>query len=285
MVGSNIVSFENAMRQRMADRPRIITDAELRGAQTSIDLKDCHVAFDRCSVEVKLSTKRFTVFNDLSAAFPKGRRTVILGHKGSGKSTLIEMMLRQRQTIAGRIHVNSRLSWPVNSTGYFDSKLTLRQNLVFLGRILGVDPSKLFRAACDICHLNERQLREKVKAIPTPMKRRIGLIVVLAADFDCHLLDGPIKGGQYGLSNQDAEVIAAALLGRDYICTLTDTKGVPDNCDLVYLLYHGRLYHFDDVGAATEIFDELPVPPVPSGFPQRDESDDDEEEEFREEVL
>ncbi|WP_420392525.1 ATP-binding cassette domain-containing protein [Acuticoccus sp.] len=282
-MASNIVSFEDAVRGRGAGRPLVITEAELRAAQKTVDLRDCHVAFDRCSVEVKTNTRRFTLFNDLSATFPRGRRMVILGHKGSGKTTIVEMMMRKRQTVGGRILVNSRLSWPVGSTSYFDSKLTLRQNLVFLGRVLGVDPGKLFRASCDICGFNERQLREKMRAIPTPMRRRIGVLVVLAADFDCHLLDGPPKSAQYGLTNVDLGAVAAALLDRDYVMTLTDARQVPEGCDLAYLLYDGRLYMFDDVATAVKVYEELPVPEVPDITPTPD--DDEDEDDSVEEVF
>ena len=274
---ANVVSFDRAMRMRSAEEPpRHVTEVELRARQESVPLEDCHVALHRISCEITTKTKRFALFNDLSAAFPKGRHIVVLGHKGSGKSVLFELMLRERSPTRGDVLGASRLSWPVHSVGFLDQRLSVRQNTIFVSRILGMSASKLMYSVQRFCDLSDRQLNEKTKAIPGPARRRMGIVFLLAADFDCHMIDSALKAGQFGLEGADADAFEAAILGRDYIFAVSNPKQIPSNADLAYILYDGRLYYFDDIVQAVEIFEALPEPLDPGGSRgKRDEDDDD----------
>lgn len=283
MTETNIVSFDDAMRARGTGTESgqgPITDELLRRTQPVIDIEQCHVALDRCRVVMKSKTSRFMLFDDLSAAFPKGRRIAILGHKGSGKTVLIDMMLKRRSVQSGRVLVNSRMSWAVSYLQFFDRKLTLRQNIVFLANILGVSPSYMMGAACEICNFQEKQLKEQFSHIPAAMRRRIGLLAYLLADFDCHILDGQLRSQMFGPQSERVQMMMDAVMSRDYISTLSKSRQLPENCDLVYILYDGRLFAFDDVAEGAAVFEALPEPENPNPFTSQDEKDEDGEDEL-----
>ncbi len=273
MAATNVVSFDDALRARERD-VAYISDEELRRTQSVIDLDDCHVALERCTVIMKAHTHRYALFKDLTAAFPKGRRIAILGHKGSGKTVLTDIMLKRRTVNAGRVIVTSRMSWSVSYMGYLDGRLSLKQNLVFLGHVFKVDPSYLMGAICDLCNLGPKQLNERLSNFPVILKRRIGLLMYLLGDFDCHVIDGPFRGVMFGANTDRLQAMVAAVTARDFIATVTEARQTPSNCDLAYILYNGRLFMFEDVAMAIEIYNGLPVPENPNPLHGKDDKDD-----------
>ena len=270
---TNVVSFNDAARAR-DESIAYISDEALRSAQPVIDAGSCHVALDRCTIIMQAKTSRYALFKDLSAAFPKQRRIAVLGHKGSGKTVLIDMMLKRRAVQKGRVIVNSRLSWSVSFVQYLDGRLTLRQNMIFIARVLNVDPSYLIGAALEICNFQQGQLKERMGNMPISMRRRIGLLVYLLGNFDCHIIDGPLRGMMFGQMNERLEAMMSAGTSRDYIAALSEPRQVPSNCDLLHILYNGRLFMFEDVARGMEIYQSLPTPENPNPFAGQDDKDD-----------
>lgn len=282
MSDGKVVSLAEGRTTGVAAGPKVITDRRLRRRQLTVPLEDCHAAFERMSYEVRTKTRRFPLFHDLSVSFPKGRRILLLGHKGSGKTVLFELLLRERPPTRGRVHTPSRLSWPIHTVQYFDDRQAVRDNIVFVSHVLGVDTAALLGAVERFCGLERKRMREPLNALPLPLRRRIGIVVVLAADFDCLLIDHPMRATMFGLEGRAGREFEEAILSRDYIASVTLPRHRPANCDLAYLLYEGRLYMFEDVDEAIHIYNSLPVPETPGGL-GASSKDEDDDEDYREE--
>ena len=286
MSSNNVVTLDTGRRPATGgDDQRVMTERWLRGRQATLPIEDCHAAFHRMSYQIRTKTRRFTLFHNLSVGFPKGRHIALLGHKGSGKTALFEMLLKERPPNRGRVIVNSRLSWPIHSVKYLDVRLSVRQNVIFVSHVLGVDPGRLLTAVQRFCQLERRQTEEPVSALPVMIKRRLGIIIVLAADFDCLLIDNPLKGQMFGFKGDEATEFEQRILSTDYIASVTMPRQLPQNCDLVYLLYDGRLYMYEDVDEAVRVYRALPEPETPGGIAQRSNDRDDDDSEQREEGL
>lgn len=284
MSDGDVVTFDAARRSSpRGGGPRTITDRWLRRRQATIPLSQCHAAFERMSYEIRTKTRRFTLFHEMSVGFPKGRRITLLGHKGSGKTALFELLLKERPPTQGRVHVTSRLSWPIHLVKYLDPRLSVRQNVVFVSHVLGVDPGRLLAAMERFCQLDRRRTHEPLSAIPMPVKRRLGILIVMAADFDCLLIDHPMRGKMFGLDGKAAAEFEETILSRDYIASVTNPRNIPSNCDLAYLLYDGRLYMYEDIDEAVSVFKALPEPYVPGGIEQKADTEDEDDAEYREE--
>lgn len=265
MNNATVVSFEEAMRNRAGTRepqPTITMEA-LKARQGTIALSDCHVALDRVTYHIKTKKRRYSVFEDLSVGFPKGRHIVILGHKGSGKSTLLNLIGGRLSPLRGKVYRPSRISWPVHQAGFFDAKATVKANIIFCARVLGFKPSRVLDMAAHFCELTPKQMLEPLTGLRPQIKRRLGYLIVLMADCDMHLFDTPFKGAGLGFAGRDAQDFETFGLQRDYIMTATQLGAIPDNVDLAYILYDGRLYMFEDVFKAVEVYRSLPVPDTP----------------------
>ncbi|MCF3936325.1 ATP-binding cassette domain-containing protein [Acuticoccus sp. M5D2P5] len=284
MSGAQIVSFEDAIRARGADDQHVVSEAELRSRQATVPLADCHAAFDRVTYEIRTKRRRIPIFYDLSIAIPKNRKIVIFGHKGSGKSTLFNMLLRQAPPTRGDVIVNSRLSWPIHLMSFMDPRLSVRANAIFTARILGVEPRGLLASMLTFAELEQKAADDPIQSMTTVTKRRLGIIVVLAANFDCLLIDSPFRSSAYGLSGDEGQSFEDMILSHDYMIGISSPRHAPANANLAFLLYEGHVYQFDDVQEAAAIFGALPVP-ADTGGGQQKSSDDEDDDEVREEVY
>jgi capsular polysaccharide transport system ATP-binding protein len=83
------------------------------------------------------------VLSNVSFKVKEGQHYGILGRNGSGKSTLIRLISGVELPTNGRIQRKMSVSWPMAFTGSFQGSLTGLDNLRFVARVYGRDPSAL----------------------------------------------------------------------------------------------------------------------------------------------
>lgn len=93
------------LRRIMATKPAI------SDGKGTLEPGQCDVALHH--VAVRFGEK--TVIEDLSAEFPTGKCTAIMGRSGAGKSTMLDLMLRLRDPFKGTIEIGGKnitnISW------------------------------------------------------------------------------------------------------------------------------------------------------------------------------
>ncbi|MEM8664544.1 MAG: ATP-binding cassette domain-containing protein [Pseudomonadota bacterium] len=275
MSEATVISLQDAARARYAPPPLEIVAEELERRQSTIPAQDCHIVLDRLSYAQSHRSGRTTIFNNVSIGFPRGRKIVVLGHEGSGKSILLDLCLRQLPPASGQVIINSRVSWKIPTVQFLEGRLSLRENAIFLSRVLGLPPRRIIDAAVEYIELSPRQLGDPLASLPVWARMRFGFLILVACEFDCHLVTSLFR--PYSLRLQGAKALKAMELvyGRDYIACAHAASLVPDTCDLVYILYEGRFYLFEDVDQAIAVFEALPTPVSSVVKKQRPEADED----------
>lgn len=262
MSQATVVSFEDAMRNRDggAGEQRVVTEDELRARQTRIHVNRCHAALEKVEVTIQLKTKRINVFHDLSVGFPKGRKMVMFGHEGSGRGTIMDLMQKRLAPNRGRVFAKSRISWPVGSTGFADPRVSLRDNTLFIAHVLGLSADATIAATLSFLELEPKALKEPFKSLQAVARRRYGFLILLLCEFDLLLFSGPFRPFPLKLDDEQGERLKTRLMAKDYLMSVDNVKNVPENANLAYVLYEGRLYHFNDVEEASAVFEALPRP-------------------------
>lgn len=284
MTDSTVLSFEDAVRVRSARAPAVIDPQALKDRQGVIPSTDCHIVFDKVTIVKKLKTQEITVYHDLSIGFPKGRKIAILGHRDAGKQTIYDAVHRKIVPRRGQILLNTRVSWPIPAARFYEIKSTVKQNIVFFARVLDVPPHDMMAAYVDFCQLDQRILKEPIRNLPDWAMRRLGILLLLYCDFDFHMIRGSFRMEGMRFNSEQETVARELIFGRDYVVSCDQVKNIPDCCNLLYVLYGGRFYQFEDITEGVALFNTLPKP---KKGPARDDGDDDdqEEDEYREEMV
>ena len=141
-------------------------------------------------INLKKAFEEKVVFSDLSMVFPGGKRTVIMGGSGCGKTTLLRIIMGFESYEAGEV-----TGTPDRISAVFQENRLLEgfsavSNIVFAAG-KGVSGEDILR------HLDEVGLRESafqsVSEMSGGMKRRVAIVRAMLAKKELLLLDEPLK--------------------------------------------------------------------------------------------
>ncbi|MCL3883970.1 ABC transporter ATP-binding protein [Marivita sp. GX14005] len=203
-------------------------------------------------------SKRFAggavVARDLSAVFPAGRATALLGRNGAGKSSLLAMIAGTLRPDTGRVLRRGRVSWPVGFAGAFHPDLTGAQNTRFVARIHGVDSRALLDFVREVSGL-EDAMRQPVRRYSSGMRARLGFALSMGIPFDMYLVDEVTAVGDAAFRRQSAALLKARLGQAGAIVVNHAPAQLRGLCSAGAVLEDGKLRMFDDLEAAIAAYE------------------------------
>lgn len=285
MSEARILSFDDALRARDAGRPPTLDLDVLKQRQASMPIGSYHAAFNKVSYIKHLKTRDIPYFQDLSLAIPRGRKIAILSHRDSGSREFQELLTRRIAPAKGSVTIESRISWIIPEARFFDNLAPLRENAIFFSHVLGVDASTVMGMMLAVGELPPAALHEPLKNLPPWAVKRLSLVLLHFCQFDLHLVGSRFQIKAMKLDGEDAAEVLNLIYGRDYLVTIEDPKGIPYNCNLLYVLYEGVLYEFEDLEEGAAVFEALPKP-IEGPRAEKDREEENEDEDFfREEFF
>lgn len=211
--------------------------------------------------------------NNVSVGFRKGRITGLIGHTGSGKSTLVNLLNALNKPTEGRVLLNGEDIWEkpkeISKIRFkvglvmqypeyqlFDE--TVEQDIGFGPRNLGLSPDdikeRVYEAA-SITGITEDMLQKSPFDLSGGQKRRVAIAGILAMRPEVLVLDEPAAGldprgrreilgnlSKY-LEKNDASIILVSHSMED----------MAYYCDDVVVMNNGRIFKS---GTVDEIFSE-----------------------------
>jgi len=192
--------------------------------------------------------------NEVSFAVPSGSVFGLLGPNGSGKTTIIKLLLGLARPTAGRAVVlgkpagdqkaKARIGY-LPEESYLYSFLTGQQTLDFYGKLFGLSRQarrERSEELLDIMGLDRRDRHRRVGSYSKGMARRIGLAQALINDPDLIILDEPTTGldpiGTVQMKNLIKELQQK---GKTIFLSSHLLADVEDVCDRILILYRGRV--------------------------------------------
>ncbi len=160
----------------------------------------------------------------LSLQVPKGKITVLLGPNGSGKTTVVELLIGKLKPHRGKVIVRSADIGFVPDSNPLFYELSVRDNLQLYLALWGREFNSWVREVINAFNLLKYWL-----ALPTSLsygwRRRLTLATRLAAEHELILLDEPTLG--LDEEAQEALIYSISSLvsrGRTFIITTQDIK-------------------------------------------------------------
>jgi capsular polysaccharide transport system ATP-binding protein len=195
------------------------------------------------------------VMRDINLTIDKGERVGILGRNGAGKSTLIRLISGAELPTGGTIYRDMSVSWPLAFGGAFQGSLTGYDNLRFICRIYGVDPSDKVGFVEEFSELGI-YLREPVKSYSSGMRARLAFAISMIVEFDCFLIDEIIAVGDARFHEKCNYELFTKRVDRAMIIVSHDPNYIREHCSRAAVLVDGQLHHPASLDEAFDFYHE-----------------------------
>jgi capsular polysaccharide transport system ATP-binding protein len=203
--------------------------------------------------------KRFphgpVVAQGITATFPSGQATALLGRNGAGKSSLLAMLAGTLRPDLGQVVRSGTVSWPVGFAGAFHPDLTGAQNARFVARVYGVDSGALLAFVRAVSGLGDA-MRQPVRRYSSGMRARLGFAISMGIPFDMYLVDEVTAVGDAAFRRETSELLKARLGQAGAIVVSHAPAQLRAVCTAGAVLQDGRLQMFDDLEEAIAVYEQ-----------------------------
>jgi ABC-2 type transport system ATP-binding protein len=186
----------------------------------------------------------FWALKDVSFEVPAGTTFALVGHNGSGKSTMLKTLARILRPDQGSVAVKGKVSALLELGAGFHPELSGRENVYLNGAILGLSKRELDKRFDDIVGFAglERFIDSPVKNYSSGMYVRLGFSVAINVDPDVLLIDEVLAVGDEEFQRKCLERVADLRAAGKTIVVVTHALSTVRNmCDQAVWLEHGEV--------------------------------------------
>jgi ABC-type polysaccharide/polyol phosphate transport system ATPase subunit len=198
----------------------------------------------------------FWALKDVSFEVPAGSTFALVGHNGSGKSTMLKTLARILRADKGSVAVKGKVSALLELGAGFHPELSGRENVYLNGAILGLSKRDIEARFDDIVGFAglERFIDSPVKNYSSGMYVRLGFSVAINVDPDVLLIDEVLAVGDEEFQRKCLERVADLRTAGKTIVVVTHALSTVRNmCDQAIWLEQGEARF---TGTGHEVADE-----------------------------
>ena len=204
-----------------------------------------------------LRDKEFWALKDISFELRRGECLGLIGHNGTGKSTLLKILNGLINPDEGSVTMRGRVGALIELGAGFNPILTGRENIYNNGAILGFTRKEMDGKVEEIIDFSE--IREfidmPVQNYSSGMKVRLGFAVAAQMEPDVLIIDEVLAVGDLGFILKCFKAIDVMLNNTAVIFVSHNMPMVSRICDKVILLNKGQHeYAGRDVSKAIDLY-------------------------------
>jgi ABC-2 type transport system ATP-binding protein/lipopolysaccharide transport system ATP-binding protein len=197
--------------------------------------------------------REFWAVRDASFDVPPGTTLGIVGHNGSGKSTVLKVLAGIYRPTTGTVHVNGRVSALLELGAGFNPELTGRDNIRLNGAILGMTRREVDEAMDGIVDFSGigEFIDAPVKVYSSGMYVRLGFAVAVSINPEILIVDEVIAVGDEEFQRRCFDHLhELRQRGTTIVLVSHDLGLIRDLCDRALWLDHG---HVREIGASRDV--------------------------------
>ncbi len=199
--------------------------------------------------------RRHTVLDGVSLRVEHGEKIAIIGPNGSGKSTLLKVIAGVLWPTRGTVTVGGTLA-PLIEVGVgFDPDLSLVDNIVYYGVLLGHDESEVRAHVDGILEFAELgPVRDQpTKTLSSGMSARLGFAIATEFRPDILLLDEVLAVGDEHFLRKSAARLHRFWDAKSTIVLVShDLEYIERTCDRAVWIDHGTVRYDGHAGEAVK---------------------------------
>ena len=184
------------------------------------------------------------VLNQVDFVVNSGERVGIIGANGSGKSTLLKVICGILEPTSGLVRIRGEIAPLIELGAGFDPDLSVKDNIVLYGVMLGFSRSEMKRKISEILEFAELEdyLLSPVKALSSGMMARLGFSIATDIQSDILILDEVLSVGDERFKNK-CRVRMEQLWGEDVTILLVshDLSFIEKSCERAIWLDTGQI--------------------------------------------
>jgi ABC-2 type transport system ATP-binding protein len=195
------------------------------------------------------------VLDEIDLVVKSGEKIGIIGANGSGKSTLLKVICGILQVTSGSVRVRGQISPMIELGAGFDSEISVMDNIVLYGVLLGFSRSEMRERARSILEFAELQdyALVPVKALSSGMVARLGFAIATDVQPDILILDEVLSVGDESFKNKCKRRIEKFWQAEATVIVVShDLKFIKQSCNQAIWLDKGKI---KATGNADEIVD------------------------------
>ncbi len=186
----------------------------------------------------------FWALSDVSFTVPKGSITSIIGHNGSGKSTMLRVLAGVYRPTNGQVITRGRVTALLELGAGFHDELSGRENIYMNGAIMGMEREDIDAIADSVIGMADigQFIDSPVEVYSSGMRARLGFAISVHLDPEILLLDEIISVGDARFERQCREHLARLVAsGMTIVIVSHDLALVQRLSDQVVWLDHGQV--------------------------------------------
>ena len=195
----------------------------------------------------------FWAVTDVSLEIPKGSVYGIVGHNGSGKSTMLKLITGIYRPTSGTIETDGRVAALIELGAGFHPDMTGRENIRLNGSILGLSKKQIKESTEEIIDFSGLRefIDDPVKHYSSGMYVRLGFSVAVHMKPDVLLVDEVLAVGDEEFQRKCFDHLYALRRSGCTIVVVSHGLGQLESlCDEVAWIDHGQL---KQVGPSAEV--------------------------------
>ncbi len=199
------------------------------------------------------NTNEFWAVKDVSFKVPKGSVYGLVGHNGSGKSTMLKLISGIYRPTEGTITSHGRLAALIELGAGFHPEMTGRENIALNGSILGLTKREINAATDEIIEFSgiREFINDPVKHYSSGMYVRLGFSVAVHMNPEILLVDEVLAVGDEEFQRKCFDHLAKLRKTGKTIVVVSHGLGQLEGlCDEVTWLDHG---HVEQTGPTPEV--------------------------------
>lgn len=199
------------------------------------------------------NTQDFWAVKDVTLQVPKGSVYGLIGHNGSGKSTMLKLITGIYRPTSGTITTEGRVAALIELGAGFHPDMTGRENIRLNGSILGLSRKEIDAATDEIIDFSGLRefIDDPVKHYSSGMYVRLGFSVAVNLKPDVLLVDEVLAVGDEEFQRKCFDHLSSLRRAGKTIMVVSHGLGqIESLCDEVTWLEHGEV---QETGPASSV--------------------------------